>query len=425
MKQDTLFILLITATLLGGIYLKDKTESTFSALEAEAKANVVVKEIEPTPKAYGLPIDSFVVELGRVKKNEFISEIWQNMGLEYTVVHEMVTNTKAIFDVRKIRHGSNYTAFYSTDSTKQLMYFVYQGNPVDYVKFSFGTDSLFAVAEKKPVTTKLLTATGEIERSLWGALTDKNLNPELSGKMSDIYAWSIDFFGLQKGDRFKVIYEEQFVDTVSVGVGKIHACTFSHMQKDFQAFAFTQDSVESYYDQEGNSLRKAFLKAPLRFSRISSRFSYGRMHPILKIRRPHLGIDYAAPSGTPVYAIGDGKVIARGYQKRGGGNYIKIKHNGVYTTVYMHLKGFAKGMAVGAMVNQGDLIAYVGSTGLSTGPHLDFRFFRNGKAIDPLKVEAPSVEPVKEANQKQFAQVKQHYLTQLGEIQYAALKFSN
>jgi murein DD-endopeptidase MepM/ murein hydrolase activator NlpD len=221
-------------------------------------------------------------------------------------------------------------------------------------------------------------------------MMSKKYNPVLANELSEIYAWSIDFFGLQPADSFSVIYDELYVDSVSIGLGRIHAAYFRSSGTDFYAIPFVQDSVESYYDLEGNSLRKAFLKAPLRFSRISSRYSHSRVHPVLKIRRPHHGVDYAAPTGTPVQAIGDGKIIEakRGYNN-GGGNYIKIRHNSIYTTAYLHLSGFAPGIATGTYVRQGDVIGYVGSTGLATGPHLDFRFYKNGSPVDPLKVEAP------------------------------------
>jgi murein DD-endopeptidase MepM/ murein hydrolase activator NlpD len=220
-----------------------------------------------------------------------------------------------------------------------------------------------------------------------------------------MYAWTVDFFGLQPGDHFTVVYDELYVDTLSVGLGRIHAASFNHVGKELLAIPYMQDSVETYFDAEGNSLRRAFLKAPLRFSRISSRFSGSRLHPILKIRRPHYGVDYAAPVGTPVYAIGDGRVIMAGYQS-GAGRIVKVRHNGVYTSTYMHLNGFGKGIAAGKYVMQGELLGYVGSSGLSTGPHLDFRVTRNGSPIDPLKMESPPVDPIKPENRVAFNSVR-------------------
>jgi murein DD-endopeptidase MepM/ murein hydrolase activator NlpD len=234
---------------------------------------------------------------------------------------------------------------------------------------------------------------------------DKGASPMLAIELSEIYAWSIDFFGLQKGDSIRVIYDEYYVDSTSVGIGKVHGAYFRHMNNDIWAIPFIQDSIMDYYDQDGKSLRKAFLKAPLRFSRISSKFSNSRLHPVLKIRRPHHGVDYAAPVGTPVVSIGDGVIVKKQYDG-GSGHMVRIKHNSVYSTAYLHLSKYGPGIQTGAYVKQGDVIGYVGSTGLSTGPHLDFRFYKNGDAVDPLKVEAPPVDPVREENLERFEEVK-------------------
>jgi len=236
--------------------------------------------------------------------------------------------------------------------------------------------------------------------------------------LSKIFAWTIDFFAIQKGDRYRLIYDELSVDSVSIGIGEIHAIEFDHYGEENYAFRFVQASIWDYIDEKGKSLRKTFLKAPLQYSRVSSRFSNGRMHPVLRIRRPHHGVDYAAPRGTPVVSIGDGTVIAGADQKGGGGYYLKIKHNAAYTTTYMHLRGFAKGITVGKRVRQGEEIAYVGSTGLSTGPHLDFRVHMYGKPIDPLKMKADTVEPVKEENLIRYNLVKDSLMNELRKIDW-------
>jgi len=228
-------------------------------------------------------------------------------------------------------------------------------------------------------------------------------DPMLAVELSEIFAWSIDFFGIQEGDRYKVLYEESYVDSLSVGIDRILGAWFFSSGTEFWAIPFEQDGVRSFFDEKGNSLRKAFLKAPLRYSRISSGFSNSRYHPVLKIRRPHHGVDYAAPTGTPVHTVGDGIVTKIGYQANGGGNYVKIKHNSVYTTTYMHLSRFGKGIRSGVYVKQGEIIGYVGATGLATGPHLDFRFYKNGSAVNPLTVEAPPVEPVHPENLNPYA----------------------
>lgn len=221
------------------------------------------------------------------------------------------------------------------------------------------------------------------------------------------------FFDVKEGDAFRLIYDVAYMDdTTAVNIASIQGAVFTHKGKDYVAIPFEQDSVAEYFDEEGNSLRKAFLKAPLDFYRITSRFSNSRFHPVLKRYRAHHGVDYAAPVGTPVKSIGDGTVIAKGYEK-GGGNYLKVKHNSVYTTTYMHLSKFAKGLQVGSRVRQGDVIAYVGSTGLSTGPHLDFRVHKNGSPIDPLQMDAPPSEPVKPELQDSFALIRQLVLAEM------------
>lgn len=219
------------------------------------------------------------------------------------------------------------------------------------------------------------------------------------------FGWTIDFFGLQKQDEFRVIYEQEFVDGKALDNFHILAASFRASDSTYYAIPFVQDGEELYYNERGNSLEGAFLKAPLDFYRISSRFTNSRYHPVLKRYRAHHGVDYAAPAGTPVYAIGSGKVIAKAYQANGGGNYVKIKHNGTYTTTYMHLSRFAKGLKVGSTVKQKEIIGYVGSTGLSTGPHLDFRVYENGRPINPLTIKSQPKKPISEANRAAFSQV--------------------
>jgi murein DD-endopeptidase MepM/ murein hydrolase activator NlpD len=379
-----------------------KTVDIIMADSTEAKAEVV--------KLYGLPVDSFRIECNVIKSNQMLLNILSEYNLPEGAVTSLVTKENPSFDYRKIRSGNRYVVFLDHDSAETLRYLVYEHTPVEYVLFSF-TDSVSVRVGEKVIENRRQTARGVIETSLWNAMIDNGINPMLANELSEIYAWSIDFFGLQPLDSFKVVYDEQFVDTLSVGLGKIHAAIFCHQGKEYYAIPFTQDSLESYYDLEGNSLRKTFLKAPLRFSRISSRFSNSRLHPILKIRRPHHGVDYAAPIGTPVVSIGDGRIveISSGSNK-GSGNMIRVKHNGVYSTAYLHLSGFAKGIRLGSEVKQGDVIGYVGSSGLSTGPHLDFRFYMNGNPIDPLKVEAPPVEPVHQANMEAFDSAKANTL---------------
>ena len=367
--------------------------------------------IKPIIKLYGFNVDSFKIVKGKIEKNQNLSDIFSKNNIPYSKLEEIINLPDSVFNVKHLKVGNDYTIFFTKDTSKTPLYFVYQNNKIDYTVFDFNNDSLKVKQKSKPVTIKKSYAKGTIETSLWNAMVDNNLNPVLANEMSDIYAWSIDFFGLQKGDKFKIIYQRQFVDSQEINIGKILGCYFMHDSVDFYAIPFKQDSVVAFFDQEGNSLRKAFLKAPLKFSRISSRFSEHRFHPVLKIYRAHHGVDYAAPTGTPVHTIGDGKVIFKQYT-RGGGNCVKVKHNAIYTTSYMHLSRFAK-IKVGDYIKQGDLIGYVGQTGLATGPHLDFRFYKNGKPVDPLKVKSPPVSPIKKENLKKFNKVKKQILNEL------------
>jgi murein DD-endopeptidase MepM/ murein hydrolase activator NlpD len=370
----------------------------------------------PVPKMeYGINIDSLMVIKDVVKKNEFLADILLRYGVDYDVIDYIARYTKDTFDVRKIRRGNKYAVLCTNDSLQDALYFVYEISPSNYVRYSL-TDSVYAELGKKQILVSSDAISGKIRSSLWNALVDQDGDPNLANELSEIYAWTIDFFGLQKGDEFQAYYNRLYVDDQYVGLGKIEAAKFTHIGKPIYAFYFEQNGKGDYFDLEGNSLQRTFLKAPLRFTRISSGFSHSRMHPVLKIRRPHHGVDYAAPTGTPVYTVGDGVVIEKAYQKRGGGNYIKIRHNGTYSTTYMHLSGYAKGMSVGKHVKQGDLIGYVGSTGLSTGPHLDFRFYRNGRAVNPLKVESPPSKPIDTAYRARFDSVVAHYMPILDSI---------
>ncbi len=342
---------------------------------------------------FGLPVDSFVVESYTVGKRENLGHILQRAGVGMSDVFALDHLARPVFNFNGLRQGNGYSFFFSADTLRQLMYFVYEIDARSYVRCQM-TDQMNIERFEHALRIEERTASAVITSSLWKATAENSLPPMLAIELSDIFAWTVDFFGIEKGDYFKAIYEESYSDTTSLGVEMVKAALFVHHGRPYYAFRYVTDSVASYYDLEGNNLRKAFLKAPLKYSRISSRFSNGRMHPVLKVRRAHHGVDYAAPSGTPVFAIGDGQIIARGWDSKGGGNYVKIRHNSVYTSVYMHLRGFAKGVGVGSYVHQGDLIGYVGSTGMSTGPHLDFRMYMNGKAIDPLKVESPDTEPV-------------------------------
>ena len=359
---------------------------------------------KPEPKyLYGICIDSLDVVEGNVKKNEFLANILQKEGVSYNTINYIDRNQRKVFDVRKIKVGNKYTFLMSRDSVPQAKYWIYEIDRTNYAVFKL-TDSLSAWRGEKEVITEIEHVGVEIKSSLWNAMAEAGCDASLILELSDIYAWTIDFFGIQEGDSCKAVFEKKYIagDSVSFGIGNVLAAYFKNNGEGKYAFSYEQNGRKEYFDENGDNMRKAFLKAPLNYRRISSKFSNGRMHPVYHVVRPHHGVDYAAPTGTPVQSIGDGTVIAKGWDKKGGGNYVKIKHNSTYTTTYMHLSKFGKGISQGCKVKQGQTIGYVGSTGASTGPHLDFRLQKNGTYIDPLKFKSPSAEPVKKENREEY-----------------------
>lgn len=370
----------------------------------------------PVERLYGIEKEKYDISEYRIENGETAGAIFGRFGVGAATVDRIDRRADSVFSLRKLKAGNKYTAFLTQQdslSEARLAYLVYEATQTEYVVFDLNGDSVDVYKGAKEIEARREKKTATIRSSLWNCMIENGMKPALAMELSDIYAWSIDFFGLQEGDNFTVVYDRQFVDSTEIGHGTIWGARFEQGGKTYYAIPFVQDGKVSYWDEQGNSLRKNLLKAPLKYSRISSRFSNGRMHPILRIRRPHHGVDYAAPAGTPVVAVGDGVVIVKGYAG-GGGNTLKIKHNsGSLVSGYLHLKGFAKGIRKGSRVKQGELIGYVGSTGLSTGPHLDFRLWRNGTPIDPLKVPTEPAEPIREANRAAFETVRDRIKAEL------------
>jgi len=367
---------------------------------------------------FGFVDDSLNQTTETVSNNETLSGILDPYYLKNTNVSEIAQTSKDIFDVRKIRSGNTYHLFTLNDSLNTLEYFVYEINAIDYVVFDF-RDSANVYTGEKEVTIRKNSKSAIIKTSLYDALIENNASINLVVRLSKIFAWQIDFYRLQKGDNFKVIYEEEYVDSQMVGIGKVLGAYFSHFGKSYYAIPFVQDSVYQFFDENGNSLRKEFLKMPIEFARITSRFSTRRLHPVLKVYRPHYGVDYAAPTGTPIKSVGDGTVEAASYSG-GNGNYVKIRHNSVYTTMYLHMSRFAKGIRSGTKVKQGQVIGYVGSTGLATAPHCHYIFYVNGTPVDPLKVELPPSHPVKAKLRNAYQMRKRLVMYELEKVKLAA-----
>lgn len=366
---------------------------------------------------FGINADNYTLERKTVERGDSWSKILGEYGIGTQKVLRLDQLTKDICPLRTIRAGSHYTAFTRQDSTAvNLDYLVYEKNLVDYVVFAFVGDSVAVREGQREVEIRRKKSTAVISSSLWGAIMEAQLPYSLASEMEDIYQWTVDFFGIQEGDRFTVIYDEKFIDTLSVGIGRVWGAKFTHRGKDIYAIPFEQGGRLQYWEEDGGSLRKQLLKAPLKFTRISSKFSHARLHPVLKKYRPHHGVDYAAPMGTPVRAVADGTVTKKSYDKAAG-NMLKIKHPGNLSSGYLHLRGFAKGIKVGARVSQGQVIGYVGSTGRSTGPHLDFRLWKGSTPINPLKVPQKPTEPISKENKERFDKVKERIMAELnGEV---------
>ena len=409
-------IIVVTSALLCAViatllFLPSKESDSNTTEETTEKEEIA----EVRVLKYGLPVDDYAISYDTIKPNQTLAKVLYGFGFTSKQIYELTQCPDSIFDERKIRPGQVCALFTSKDSTHIPHYLVYEESVKRYVTFDL-QNSYKATQNIIPSEWRENDVAGTVASSLWEAMTESNASPLLAVQMSHIFGWSIDFFGVQKGDYFRLIYAQEYVDDKPLNNYRINAAAFCASNNLVYAIPFTQDGEELFYNIDGNSLEGAFLKAPLDFYRITSKFSNSRMHPVLKRRRAHHGVDYAAPVGTPVYAIGNGKVIDKGYQAKGGGNYVKIRHNSTYTTTYMHLSKFAKGLKVGDMVKQKQVIGYVGSTGLSTGPHLDFRVHENGKPINPLTIKSQPKKPVSEENKEAFAILRDSLVMRLENI---------
>ena len=346
----------------------------------------------------GFCTDSFDLEEGTLRNGEIFTGLMTRLGLGAKEALELVAAGDSVFDPRKMRAGNPWQAYYTTDSvSRTLEYVVYNESKVNLTMFKC-TPPFSAWKVTKPVDHERKVSHVTISSSLWNDMKKSGAPLMLIMHLEDVYAWTIDFFSIQPGDMFSVVYDEASCEGEIIDIDTVFYAEFRHEGKMFPAIRLDQgDGGNVYWNEKGESMKKAFLKAPLRFSRISSGFSYHRKHPVTGKVRAHTGVDYAAPTGTPVMSIGDGTVISKGWGG-GGGNTVKIRHNSVYTTAYLHLSRYAAGLKVGDRVRQGDIIGYVGSTGMSTGPHLDFRVWKGGSPINPLTMESPSAEPIKPDN---------------------------
>ena len=367
----------------------------------------IEKESIPENIEFGFNIDSFKVKRDTIKSGDSFGEIMEKNKIGYPKIYNITNKIKDTFDVRWLTAGKPYTILSSKDSLEIPLVFIYQPNKVNYVVIHIG-DSIHAYNEKKPITIVKKYASGIITSSLSETMDSQGLPYQLINDMSDIYAWTIDFFRLQKGDKFKIIYNERFIeDSIYAGIKSIDAAYFEHNNEPFYAFNYKVDSLKKtteYYDEKTQSLQRTFLRAPVQFSNVSSRFNLKRKIAFYGNRvKAHKGTDFAAPVGTEILATADGRII-ESRRKGGNGNYVKIRHNSTYSTQYLHMK--KRLVKVGQYVKQGEVIGQVGMTGNTSGPHVCYRFWKNGKQVDPYRQKLPPGDPITDENRKDFMLTK-------------------
>jgi murein DD-endopeptidase MepM/ murein hydrolase activator NlpD len=408
-------ILIIAAIVSGYFMFPDFYNSLRLDLPVFISENIEEEEPVILYDDYGIDYEYFQIDTNKVKSRQTLGTILSGYEVDNRTIERIIAQMRDFFDPRFIRAGNTYKTYFTNDSVAQMQYFVYDISAMDYLKIKF-SDTLEIIRGEKPVTTVTHTAAGTIQSSLYTTLARNNVNPDLAIKMSEILAWEVDFYRIHAGDEFRVVFEENFVGAESIGIGNVHALYFVHQGREIYGFKFDNDTVSGYFGMNGENLKKAFLAAPIKFGRISSGFSAARLHPVLRTVRPHYGTDYAAPTGTPIYAVGDG-VVTEAKFASGNGNYVRIRHNSVYDTQYLHMSKFAQGMKPGKRVKQGEVIGFVGMTGLATGPHVCFRFWKNGQQVDHRKEKFPSADPLPQNLMEQFSALKNHYLEKLESVE--------
>jgi len=377
----------------------------------------------PEIKRWGFSLNTYQLTENTLRSGDVLGEILMRQGLTYPQVAALVEASKGVFNINSMRAGK--TLFFLKQAQEaHATQMVYEPSPYEYVVFSL-TEPFQVNVVKRDVKTEIVAASGVLETSFWQALTNNGLNDELADGMIDVLASSVDFYHQRQGDRFKVVYEQHFVEGVAVGTGKIIAAMYEREGKSFYAFNYEKEGEKvDYYDFDGRPAKKAFLKSPVKFSRISSRFNLHRLHPILGYHKAHLGTDYAAPYGTPIIAVAEG-VVEEATRRGGNGNFVKIRHDGTYETQYLHMQGFARGIRSGTRVAQGQTIGYVGATGLATGPHCCFRFWKNGREVDHLRLNLPQPQPITGETLQQFMVVRDQLLQMLNGVEYRTFNKTN
>ena len=382
-----------------------------SSIQEETPLAIELKSKTLSKSLYGINIDSMYVETKKIKWGQSFSDILYKSGIDNKIIFDAINKSKNIFNLKTLKRGKEYKLLSYLDK-KTPSYFIYEPDLFSGVVYSL-EDSIFVDKRIKPIHLKERVIYGNIESSLYETIEKNEFPLDLVYLLVDVFAWQVDFYKINKGDKFKVVYLEEIVDNKVIGIKEIKAAYFYHDNKDYYAFKYDQGKGIDYFDEKGNNLRKTFLRSPLNFSRISSRYSKKRFHPVLKRYKSHLGTDYVAPRGTPIRSVADG-VVTEARRNRGNGIYVKIKHNNKYSTQYLHMSKFAKKIKKGVKVTQGQTIGYVGSTGLASGPHVCFRFWKNGIQVDPYKQnDLPPGEPISQIHHNTFEYIRLKYLEKL------------
>ncbi|MGG8496073.1 peptidoglycan DD-metalloendopeptidase family protein [Tenacibaculum sp. TC6] len=410
MKKITYLLLLIS------IILSCKKED-----KKELEEIKVIEKPKPPVLLYGYNLDYYNVVNDTIRNGESFGVILDRYHVMYPRINEIVTTIKDTFDVRKVRTGKPYTILISKDSLQKAQVFIYKHNKINATVIDFQDSIVSAFKFRKKVKTIEKEIAGEINSNLSVTMDSLGLQPALTNTVADIYAWTLDFYRLQKGDKFKLIYEEKYInDTTFVGYGEIKAAVFNHKGEDLYAYKFVADSVKNiaeYYDEKGNMLRSTFLKSPIKFQyRISSRYNLRRRIQLYGNRvRAHKGTDFAAPYGTPIMTTASGTVVESA-RRGGNGNYVKVKHNSTYSTQYLHMK--RRNVHVGDYVRQGDIIGWVGMTGNTSGPHVCYRFWKNGSQVDPFREKLPSAKPLEDSIKPRYFKFIEPFKKQLDSIYF-------
>jgi len=405
MKNNFFFLIL----LLGCTSLVKKTE-----FDSTSNLNIDSTKKSAPEYLYGLNIDSMKVKRKKINWGESFSDILYKNNIDNSIIYEANQKSKNIFNLRKLKKGNEYILLFSLNNNKPS-YFIYEPDAYTYLIYHL-EDSIFVEKKTKTITLEEKVAVGQIESSLYETIEKNNLPIDLVYLLIDVFAWQVDFYKIKKGDKFKVYYIEEKTNNQLIGIREIKAGYFYHNDQEYYAFKYDQGSGIDYFDEDGKNLRKTFLRSPINFSKISSRYTRKRYHPILKRYRSHLGTDYVAPRGTPIRSVADG-IVVEAKRNRANGIYIKIKHNDKYSTQYLHMSKFAKNIKKGKRVNQGQTIGYVGSTGLATGPHVCFRFWKNGNQVDPYKQnDLPPGESISLKHIDSFIYIKSKYFADFQKI---------